>query len=125
MFKTVFNDQTLDRALVRLTQRGIVLRCGFTPTDACHIVGELKQWDTEAAMLGAQLLMRYSAANLGLEFADEQDFAKHIIALVSRLAAMAILDTHLSEQIADKSRFQKGLSTSQRQLLERFTGRWR
>jgi len=46
--QTVFNDQTLDRALVRLTQRGIVLRAGFTPTDASHLVGELNEWDAEA-----------------------------------------------------------------------------
>jgi len=116
--QTVFNDQTLDRALVRLTQRGIVLRSGFTPTDACHITGELEDWDTDAAMLAARLLMRYSASNLGLEFADEREFALHIINMVSRLSAMAILDTHLSEQIADKSRFSKGLDSGQRQLLE-------
>ncbi len=116
--QTVFNDQTLDRALVRLTQRGIILRAGFTPTDACHIVGEINTWDTEAALLAARLLMRYSASNLGLEFEDEKAFARHIINAVSRLTAMAILDTHLSEQIADKSRFQKRLDTGQRTLLE-------
>lgn len=116
--QTVFNDQTLDRALIRLTQRGIVLRAGFTPTDACHIVGELNEWDTEAAILSARLLMRYSAANLGAEFEDEQSFAKHVIESVSRLAAMAILDTHLSEQIANSSKFQKQLDVGQRKLLE-------
>jgi len=115
--QTVFNDQTLDRALVRLTQRGIVLRAGFTPTDACHIVGELSDWDTEAAILAARLLMRYSASNLGMHFENETSFARHIMESVSRLTALAILDTHLSEQIADKSRFLKGLDASQRKLL--------
>jgi len=115
--QTVFNDQTLDRALVRLTQRGIILRAGFTPTDACHIVGELSAWDTEAAQLAARLLMRYSASNLGLHFDSTEAFARHIIDSVSRLTALAVLDTHLSEQIADSSRFQKGLDESQRKLL--------
>jgi len=115
--QTVFNDQTLDRALVRLTQRGIVLRAGFTPTDACHILGELNEWDTEAAKLAAQLLMRYSASNLGLAFDNVEAFARHILDSVSRLTALAILDTHLSEQIAGKSRFAKGLDPAQRRLL--------
>ncbi len=115
--QTVFNDQTLDRALVRLTQRGIVLRAGFTPTDACHIIGELDDWDTEAAELAARLLMRYSASNLGLHFNSVEEFARHIMNSVSRLTALAILDTHLSEQIAGKSRFLKGLDASQRTLL--------
>ena len=115
--QTVFNDQTLDRALVRLTQRGIVLRAGFTPSDACHIVGGLDEWDTEAARLAARLLMRYSAVNLGLQFDSVEAFARHIINAVSRLSALAILDTHLSEQIAGESRFLKGLDASQRKLL--------
>ena len=115
--QTVFDDQTLDRAMLRLTQRGIVLRSGFTPTDAAHIVGDLNEWDTEAATLAARLLMRYSSNNLGLHFDDEKQFARHIMDEVSRLTALAILDTHLSEQIADKSRFLKGLDSSQRKLL--------
>ena len=115
--QTIFNDQTLDRALVRLSQRGIVLRAGFTPTDACHIVGELNEWDTEAALLAARLLMRYSESNLGRRYTDEKAFATHIINEVSRQAAMAILDTKLSEQIASTRRFQKEISVSQRELL--------
>lgn len=115
--QTVFNDQTLDRALVRLTQRGIVLRAGFTPTDASHIIGDQNEWDTDAARLAARLLMRYSASNLGIEFNSVEYFAQHIMDSVSRLTALAILDTKLSEQIAEKSRFLKGLDKSQRKLL--------
>ncbi len=115
--QTVFNDQTLDRAMVRLTQRGIVLRAGFTPTDASHIVGDQNEWDTDAARLAARLLMRYSEANLGLAFDSEEQFAHHIKDSVSRLTALALLDTQLSEKIATQSRFRKGLDASQRALL--------
>jgi len=115
--QTVFNDQTLDRAMVRLTQRGIVLRSGFTPTDASHIVGNQSEWDKEAARLAATLLMRYSSANLGIEFASVEHFAQHIMDSVSRLTALALVDTQLSEKIASKSRFLKGLDASQRKLL--------
>ena len=58
--QTIFEDQTLDRALVRLTQRGIVLRAGFTPTDASHICGNLSDWDTDGALLAARLLYAFS-----------------------------------------------------------------
>jgi len=115
--QTVFDDQTLDRAMVRLSQRGIVLRSGFTPTDAAHIVGDLNEWDTEAATLAAKLLMRYSENNLGIRFHSVQHFAQHIMDSVSRLTVLAILDTQLSEKIADNSRFLKGLDSSQRTLL--------
>lgn len=115
--QTVFDDQTLDRAMVRLSQRGIVLRSGFTPTDAAHIVGDLNDWDTEAASLAAQLLMRYSENNLGLRYNSVEHFAQRMMDSVSRLTALAILDTQLSEKIADNSRFLKGLDDSQRTLL--------
>ncbi len=115
--QTVFEDQTLDRAMQRLTQRGIVLRAGFTPSDASHIVGNHSGWDTEGAILAARLLMRYSAQNLGYEFDSVEQFSQHIMDSVSRLSALAMLETQLSQQIAKASRFNLGLNESQRALL--------
>ncbi len=115
--QTVFEDQTLDRAMARLTQRGIVLRAGFTPSDASHIIGRQSGWDTDAAVLAARLLMRYSAQNLGKEFDSVEQFSQHIIDAVSRLSALAMLETQLSQQMSKASRFNTGLSESQRALL--------
>lgn len=39
-----------------MESRGLVSFSGFTPTDALHILGLLKKWDTRAAELGARLL---------------------------------------------------------------------
>lgn len=42
-----------------LERSGVVLRCGFTPTDALHVKGVFAPWDGDAAELGALLLGRY------------------------------------------------------------------
>jgi N-methylhydantoinase A/oxoprolinase/acetone carboxylase beta subunit len=61
------------RSIVSLTERGrygtlvvrqvhnlerqrLVLRSGFTPTDALHVLGRFERWDNQASRLGAELL---------------------------------------------------------------------
>ncbi len=90
--QTLFSDQTLERALLKLEQRGIVLRAGFTPSDASHLTGAQTSWQVSGAELGAQLLMRYSADNLGQHFATSSAFAQHIVSLVARNTAMVLMD---------------------------------
>jgi N-methylhydantoinase A/oxoprolinase/acetone carboxylase beta subunit len=46
----------------RLESTGVVVRCGFTPTDALHTRGEFVAWDQEASLLGARLLAWYLQA---------------------------------------------------------------
>lgn len=41
-----------------LEARGLVVRAGLTPTDALHVLGEMRLWSAEAARLGAGLLAR-------------------------------------------------------------------
>ncbi len=108
--QTLFEDQTLDRALQSLLKRGHILLAGFTPTDACLVIDEHFQvagstaeesgvaWDRKAAAAGARLLMRYSEQNLGPVWQQEIDFAQWVKRKVERLAALAILDTVFSDQ---------------------------
>ncbi len=110
----LFSDQTLDRALIRLEQRGVVLRAGFTPSDACHVLGIQKDWCTQGAILGAQLLMRYSKDNLGSAFIDEAAFAQSIVSRVSRQTAMLLVDT-----VVASSDSANPLTDSQKQLVTR------
>jgi N-methylhydantoinase A/oxoprolinase/acetone carboxylase beta subunit len=42
-----------------LERSGVVIRSGFTPTDALHVTGHFTTWDREAALLGARLFGRY------------------------------------------------------------------
>ena len=112
--QALFKDQTLDRALMKLEQRGLVLRSGFTPSDASHIAGWQSAWETRGAQLGAELLMRYSEDNLGPRFDDALQFAKFIRDRVARATAMALLDT-----VSAKDNAGDGLSDSQRELIGR------
>lgn len=115
--QSLFADQTLDRALVRLIQRGVVLRAGFTPSDASHLLGIHSGWDSSAATLGADLLMRYSRQNLGRTYTSVTEFAGVIQELVAQRSAFALLDTLLSSHSSYGGGYQKGLTESQRKLL--------
>lgn len=95
---SLFEDQTLERALQRLLQRGLVLLSGFTPTDASHVLGMQCDWSPEAARRGAQLLMRYSADNLGPAFDSIETFANAMREKVAQLTALAIVETTLADQ---------------------------
>jgi N-methylhydantoinase A/oxoprolinase/acetone carboxylase beta subunit len=47
-------------AIRRLESKGLILRSGFTPTDALHALGIMKIWNGEAARLGAEMLAAYA-----------------------------------------------------------------
>jgi len=44
------------REVDELADRQILLRAGFTPTDALHVLGHFVRWDAEASRLGAELM---------------------------------------------------------------------
>ena len=113
----LFGDQTLERALNKLVQRGVVIRAGFTPSDASHVVGDQCDWQRQGAVLGARLLMRYGEQNLGHPYASAEDFARAIQANVARLSALAMLDTVVSHEHRLHCRWVPGLSESQREML--------
>jgi len=50
------------RRIERLVAERLVLRAGFTPTDALHALGQLDLWHGEAANLGAQILAAQARA---------------------------------------------------------------
>ena len=115
--QTLFSDQTLERALSKLEQRGVVLRSGFTPSDAAHVLALQSDWNVRGAELGAQLLLRYSAANLGETYTDKAAFARSIMALISLETAMVLLDT-----VAACGSESDALSDSQKQLIKKSLG---
>ena len=65
------------RQLRDLEAHRLVLRAGFTPTDALHALGRFTRWNAEAARLGARLL----ADPLGL---SPEEFCERVIVGVSR-----------------------------------------
>lgn len=83
----------LSERVARLTAQQVVLRAGFTPTDALHVLGHFELWDAEAARLAAALLAR----QLGLAAVD---FCKQVVATVSQTVASELIAKVLSDEVA-------------------------
>lgn len=110
--QTLFADQTLERALLKLEQKGLVLRSGFTPTDASHLLAAENTWDNRAADLGARLLMRYAKDNLGEVYNSVGEFSASVSLQVSEMTAMVLL-----EAVSSQSSSEISLSASQLDLI--------
>jgi len=67
----------------RLESAGIVMRCGFTPTDAMHIAGDYNCFDAEASRLAALYFRRVLPEYENVE-AGERAFCETVYDLVKR-----------------------------------------
>ncbi len=85
------NSFALQRSIDRLIRERLVLRAGFTPTDALHALGQLALWNGEAAQVGATILASQAGS-------DEASFCGVVVEEVSRRAAVALIDTGLMEE---------------------------
>src|SRR5690606_2857426 len=83
--------------LDRLVGRGLVHICGFTPSDAMHVLGRQDQWSEEAAQLGAQLMARSRDGSGQPIAASAKDLAQLITARLTRQSAEAVLTSCLAE----------------------------
>ena len=63
----------------RLEDAGIVMRCGMTPTDAMHLLGDFGDFDVEASRLGAQCLLKsYRDAEAANDESEIMNLAREI-----------------------------------------------
>ncbi|WP_375589941.1 hydantoinase/oxoprolinase family protein [Hoeflea alexandrii] len=84
--------------LDRLVARGLVLIAGFTPSDAMHVLGRQDQWNTEVAVLGAEIFARRKAGS-GQAVADSASgLAGMVSARLTRQSAEVILTALLAEE---------------------------
>ncbi|MBQ2681819.1 MAG: hydantoinase/oxoprolinase family protein [Eggerthellaceae bacterium] len=60
--------------LQQLEDEGVVMRCGFTPTDAMHLKGDFDVFDVEASQLGARCILKSYRGKQASE--DEGEIAK-------------------------------------------------
>ena len=63
MFEKLGQKMPMYSVLESLVQKRLIQPIGFTPTDALHILGEYDEWNTEAALEGAQKLDRLTYKN--------------------------------------------------------------
>ena len=75
----------LDVQLEHLTRQQWIFECGFTPTDALHVLGKIDLGDREAALAGATIL----GAAMGL---TPNDFAELVLARSEELIENMIID---------------------------------
>ncbi len=74
-----------------LEAQGLVLRAGFTPTDALHVLGRFERWDAEASRLGAELL----AAQTDL---SPEALCERVVADVSNRVTTELISKVLSDE---------------------------
>jgi len=84
----------VDREVKRLEQQGLVLRSGFTPSDASHVLGSIALWSREGAELGAGILAR-SMGKPGRTGAEQVSNA--VIGKLLALSASEILASCIEE----------------------------
>jgi N-methylhydantoinase A/oxoprolinase/acetone carboxylase beta subunit len=80
------------RQIESLEARGLILRAGFTPTDALHVLGRFERWDVEASRLGAELL----AAQTDL---SPEAFCQRLVAEVSNQVTTELVSKVLSDEV--------------------------
>ncbi|WP_274423715.1 hydantoinase/oxoprolinase family protein [Chelativorans sp. YIM 93263] len=84
-------------ALQRLLARGLAQLCGFTPSDAAHVLGRQSTWDPEAARLGAELFARRKDAR-GRPLAEGAEaISARVLEVLKRRSAEAVLETAFAE----------------------------
>jgi len=79
------------RQVEELTARGILAQAWFTPTDALHVLGRFRQWDVQAAKLGAELL----AHRLGL---SAQELCERVVRQVSDRVTRELVTKVLTDE---------------------------
>jgi len=72
------------KALRSMVQKRCIYHIGFTPTDALHVLGEYEKWNSNASILGAELLGSY----LGL---DPESFSRKIKRSFAKNIALDLL----------------------------------
>jgi N-methylhydantoinase A/oxoprolinase/acetone carboxylase beta subunit len=92
--RKVATSSGAQRTLAGLRRKGLVQLCGFTPSDAAHVLGLQNNWSAEAALIGAQLCARFRDMKAPtVERARE--FAQIVWSETVRLSARSVLDSAL------------------------------
>ena len=74
----------LKRVMDSLIRKRLVQSIGFTPTDALHVLGEYKEWNSEASEIGAVLLAHFTGT-------DRYEFCINVKRLFARNMAKNLL----------------------------------
>ncbi len=81
----------VERQIERMERERLVLRAGFTPTDALHCLGRFRQWESRASRLGAELLAAWG--NL-----TPEEFCEKVVSGVSSRASTELVSKVLTDE---------------------------
>jgi N-methylhydantoinase A/oxoprolinase/acetone carboxylase beta subunit len=93
-FRKVAVSSAANRAIVALRRKGLVQLCGFTPSDAAHVLKLQSNWSPEAAVLGAKLLARFRTMTL-MDEAGLHGFCREVWSEAVKKSARIVIDTAL------------------------------
>lgn len=85
------------RALAALKRKGLIQICGFTPSDAAHVLDLQANWSRPAAEKAAQLLVRFREMKMPSP-ERVKTFCEEVWSDVVRLTGRVILDTALGQK---------------------------
>ena len=82
----------------RLEDEGIVMRCGMTPTDAMHILGDFGSFDAEASRMGAQCILKsYRGLDASRDEREIEKLAHEIYALAQHRLYGQVIGSFLQD----------------------------
>jgi N-methylhydantoinase A/oxoprolinase/acetone carboxylase beta subunit len=85
------------RALAGLVERGYTVMSGFTPSDACHVLGYQDSWSSPAAQLGAVIGARRRAHVLRQPQGTPEEFSRQVFQQVLLQLGRATVEASLSQ----------------------------
>lgn len=93
-------------SLDRLEKSGIIMRSGLTPTDIMHVIGHYREWNVEAASMGAKILA--NRLNMNLDTLIEkvytrikQDLYYNVVKMLIENEDQYILNGQMTKQARD------------------------
>lgn len=110
---TLLTSHAQSATLNRIVARGLVHVCGFTPSDAAHVLGRQTNWDAKAAWLGAELFARKRDGRGHAIAPSPEAIAERVLITLTRVSAEVILETAFAEDGLD------GAATVAHELVQR------
>jgi len=82
-------------ALDALVNRGLVIFCGFTPSDASHVLGLQTGWSVRAAEVAARLWLRKQTD--GNRFESAEALSRRVLEVVTRRSGRCVIESLIAE----------------------------
>ncbi len=96
-YSMVDSPSLLIRDLNRLADRGMVSYAGFTPTDACHILGIQETWNTRASILTAGRILHYAGLR-GVPSGSPEELAQGVRKAVINRSIQVLVSASVADE---------------------------